>query len=109
MSEGGSDYTVYTVEVTPVNGGDPWRVQHRFKDFMALRSALTALAAPGNLPQCWNDVSKARSVTGRHRCVSIFSLSFKLLAVILANHVQSSHCSSLHCVYVLLSPAIGTG
>ena len=34
---------------------------------MALRASLTALVGTGNLPQCWNDVSKARSVTGRHR------------------------------------------
>ena len=65
--EGGSEYTMYRVEVTPTNGGDAWNVQHRFKDFMALRAALTALMGSGNLPSCWNDVSKARSVTGRHR------------------------------------------
>jgi hypothetical protein len=77
MSDGGSDYTVYTVEVTPANGGEPWRVQHRFKDFMALRSALTALVGSGNLPQCWGDVSKARSITGRHRYLSgTFSTCF---------------------------------
>ena len=65
--EGGSEYTLYRVEVTPTDGGDAWNVQHRFKDFMALRAALTALMGSGNLPSCWNDVSKARSVTGRHR------------------------------------------
>ena len=65
--EGGSEYTLYRVEVTPTDGGDAWSVQHRFKDFMALRAALTALMGSGNLPGCWNDVSKARSVTGRHR------------------------------------------
>ena len=65
--EGGSEYTLYRVEVTPTDGGDAWSVQHRFKDFMALRAALTALMGSGNLPSCWNDVSKARSVTGRHR------------------------------------------
>jgi hypothetical protein len=33
---------------------------------MALRAAL---AGVGPLPQCWTDVSRARSVTGRHRLV----------------------------------------
>ena len=68
--EGGSEYTLYGVEVTPVDGGEPWVVQRRFKDFMGLRAALTALMGLGNLPSCWNDVSKARSVTGRHRCAA---------------------------------------
>ena len=67
QEEGGSEYTLYCVEVTPTDGGDAWNVQHRFKDFMALRAALTGLMGSGNLPGCWNDVSKARSVTGRHR------------------------------------------
>ena len=34
---------------------------------MALRAALTGLGGVGHLPQCWQDVSRARSVTGRHR------------------------------------------
>lgn len=68
MSEGAAEFTQYSVEVTPANEGEAWTVHHRFKDFIALRAALTALAGPGNLPQCWADVSKARSVTGRHRC-----------------------------------------
>ena len=67
--EAGSEYTLYGVEVTPADGGEPWTVQRRFKDFMGLRAALTALMGSGNLPGCWNDVSKARSVTGRHRSV----------------------------------------
>ena len=71
--EAGSEYTLYGVEVTPAAGGEPWTVQRRFKDFMGLRAALTALMGSGNLPGCWNDVSKARSVTGRHRCVSLLT------------------------------------
>ncbi|KAK9917040.1 hypothetical protein WJX75_000268 [Coccomyxa subellipsoidea] len=67
VAEGTSEYTRYSVEVTPADEGEAWTVHHRFKDFMALRSALTALVGPGGLPQCWADVSKARSVTGRHR------------------------------------------
>ncbi len=69
--EAGSEYTLYGVEVTPADGGEAWTVQRRFKDFMGLRAALTALMGSGNLPGCWNDVSKARSVTGRHRCASL--------------------------------------
>ena len=70
VAEGTAEYTRYSVEVTPADEGEAWTVHHRFKDFMALRSALTALVGPGGLPQCWADVSKARSVTGRHRCAS---------------------------------------
>ncbi len=68
VAEGTAEYTRYSVEVTPSDEGEAWTVHHRFKDFIALRSALTALVGPNSLPQCWADVSKARSVTGRHRC-----------------------------------------
>ena len=70
--EAGSEYTLYGVEVTPADSAEPWTVQRRFKDFMGLRAALTALMGSGNLPGCWSDVSKARSVTGRHRCAAAF-------------------------------------
>ncbi len=68
VTEAGAEYTRYSMEVTPAHGDEAWTVHHRFSDFIALRKALTALAGPGSLPQCWADVSKARSVTGRHRC-----------------------------------------
>ncbi|BDA48701.1 probable differentially expressed in FDCP 8 homolog at C-terminar half [Coccomyxa sp. Obi] len=67
VTEAGAEYTRYSVEVTPADGDEAWTVHHRFSDFLALRKALTALAGAGSLPQCWADVSKARSVTGRHR------------------------------------------
>ena len=30
-TEAGAEFTLYTVEVTPSDGGEPWTVQHRFK------------------------------------------------------------------------------
>lgn len=76
VTEAGAEYTRYSVEVTPADLDEAWTVKHRFSDFIALRKALTALAGPGSLPQCWADVSKARSVTGRHRCHPSFMVSF---------------------------------
>ena len=30
-TEAAAEFTLYTVEVTPSDGGEPWTVQHRFK------------------------------------------------------------------------------
>lgn len=38
-----------------------WRVERRWSEFQALRSALVAVVAPGELPSSWAALSKARS------------------------------------------------
>ena len=38
-----------------------WRVERRWSEFQALRSALVAVVAPGELPPSWAALSKARS------------------------------------------------
>lgn len=46
----------------------PWpQVERRFREFTALRHALKHAQLSTALPPCWDDISRARSVTGRHK------------------------------------------
>lgn len=45
-----------------------WRVERRWSDFQALRSALAAAAAPSKLPPSWTALSRARSLVRTTRC-----------------------------------------
>lgn len=46
------------------------QVEHRFRDFVALGSSLKLAGLSVMLPLCWEDISRARSVTGRHKLAS---------------------------------------
>ena len=86
QAEGASSYTVYVLEVEAEDGRS-WQLRRRFSDFARLRSALKAHAGPAGLAASWEELSKARSVTGAQRCRHCRAMP------VVSRHDRTSRCA----------------